>query len=215
MTLILPVCASRIAGKEQVAVACTACRDIKLVNLQRNEAVVAFSTGFRFPPARMCTGEGATVLVYSLHQGEVMQLNVSRDAFTGPALTQSSGMSGWCHGMCYVPEPINAVVLSDGLSIKTVALSDGETLWEVTGVVDGEEVCPWGLFYSAKHRAVLVCDGGNPRVLVLDPRDGSHHQTLELPDNLGEILDMCLHLDQVILQHRTQSKEKLSFFSIK
>ena len=132
--------------------------------------------------------------------------------FTGPSRTLDSGLRQWCTGMCYLPAPNRAVVLSiasEGV-IRAISVDRNEISWEVTGEVDRLRCNPWGLMYRARHQGLLVCDGDNRRILVLDPSDGSHRQTLPLPGTTGSVYDIASHDDQVVLLHQT----KISYLSI-
>ena len=132
--------------------------------------------------------------------------------FTGPSRTLDTGLTQWCTGICYLPSPHRAIVLSiasEGV-IRAISVDRNEIAWEVTGEVDGLRCNPWGLIYSARHRGLLVCDGDNRRILVLEPRDGAHRQTLPLPGSTGSTYDIASHGDHIVLLHQT----KISYLSI-
>ena len=132
--------------------------------------------------------------------------------FMGPSRTLDSGLRQWCTGMCYLPSPHPAIVLSiasEGV-IRAISVDKNEISWEVTGEVDGLRCNPWGLMYSAMHEGLLVCDGDNRRILVLDPSGGTHRQTLPLPGTTGSTYDIASHDDQIVLLHQT----KISYLSI-
>ena len=202
------------AGKhELLAVACPGCRDIRLLDLSNGTKTTAFSNK-QYKPDLMCLGEKGTMLVYSLKDKyPVLELNCTKSGFTGPNGTLQTGMNQWCNGMCYLPSPHRTVVLSMASDsvIRAVSVDHDEFVWKINGEIDGAMCNPWGMVYSNKHDALLICDGDNERVLVLDPRDGSHLQTVPLPHRTGPVYDVNLHDDQVVLLHRTQ----LSFFTIK
>ena len=132
--------------------------------------------------------------------------------FTGPSRTLDTGLTQWCTGMCYLPAPHRAIVLSiasEGV-IRAISVDRNEISWEVTGEVDGLRCNPWGLIYSARNGGLLVCDGDNRRILVLEPSDGAHRQTLPLAGSTGSTYDIASHGDHIVLLHQT----KISYLSI-
>ena len=70
------------------------------------------------------------------------------------------------------------------------------------------------VLYVLYCRVVLVCDGWNHRVLVLDPRDGSHLQTIPFREDLGDVKHLCLYEDGAILCHTAGSSCKISHLSL-
>ena len=55
-------------------------------------------------------------------------------------------------GMCYIPAPHRAVVLSDKRVVRAVSPDTNKTTWETKDKIDGEYCQPIGLLYSPKHR---------------------------------------------------------------
>ena len=161
-------------------------------------------------PSLNCgTGPLSTEVLDSVCNGPSEALD---SAFTGPSQILDSGLTQWCTGMCYLPAPHRAIVLSiasEGV-IRAISVDRNEISWEVTGEVDGMRCNPWGLMYSARHRGLLVCDGDNRRIFVLDPSDGAHRQTLPLPGSTGSTYDISSHGDHIVLLHQT----KISYLSI-
>ena len=85
-------------------------------------------------------------------------------------------------------------------------------VWEVYQNFDGKAPDPHGLLYSARHDALLVVDGYYRRVLVLDPRNGAHVQTISLSE-FGFIWDFWFYDNaQTIVFHH--SPNMISCFSI-
>ena len=83
----------------------------------------------------------------------------------------------------------------------------GDVLWEVKGIVDGVKCDPHGVIYLPAPRDILlVCDGGNTRLLVLDPSTGNHRQSISLPETMGEVQDLCYHNnDELVVLHNVDN----------
>ena len=160
----------------------------------------------------MCHGEPGKIYVRSFDK--VLELDASKPTFTGPTKTLHTGIT-MCDGMCYIPQPIRALVLSDKRAITAISVDDNKVLWETGDMIDEGFCEPMGLLYLPKHGALLVCDGWNHRVLVLDPRDGSHRQTVPMPDHMGDIKDLALHKDGLIMCHTYMNQCKISHLSLK
>ena len=139
--------------------------------------------------------------------------------------TIDTGLSN-CIGMCYV-DTLKVAVLSDGSGgvIRAVACEDGpgrrdpragDVLWEVKGIVDGVKCDPHGVIYLPAPRDILlVCDGSNTRLLVLDPSTGNHRQSIGIPETMGEVQDLCYHNnDELVVLHNADNLFNISFFSM-
>ena len=164
-----------------------------------------------------CVPNGPSEIVDSgLRQSEILDSGLRQaltdSVFTGPSRTLDSGLRQWCTGMCYLPAPHHSIVLSIASEaiIRAISVDRNEISWEVTGEVDGLRCNPWGLMYSARHGALLVCDGDNRRIVVLEPSDGSHRQTLPVPGSTGSTYDIASHDDRIVLLHQT----KISYLAI-
>ena len=121
--------------------------------------------------------------------------------------------------VCYVPSPRQAengiVVLRQGTLLRAVFLTPEQVLWEVT--VDGWSMDPRGVVYSPRHRALLVCDGSNQQIVVMDPERGKARETVQFDRRkIRGIPDLCLCGDHAVMLHdQTGSSIKISFLHIK
>ena len=82
------------------------------------------------------------------------------------------------------------------------------------GGLDDRMIQPHSLVFSPQQQVLLVPDGWNSRVLVLHPRDGSHLQTIQPDQDMGYIIDLCLHRNKLVVRHNAESKVKVSYLSI-
>ena len=74
--------------------------------------------------------------------------------------------------------------------LKAVRLSNGETEWEVAGLVEGKEMKPYGICSDTEGR-IFVADGQNSRVVVLDNQNGECIQSLLMGERMGDVFDVC------------------------
>ena len=106
-------------------------------------------------------------------------------------------------GPCYVPAPQRLIVHSDGVSHQITATdcASSRTVWRLEGAVEGRTIDPRCIVYLPSHGAVLVADGENSRVLVLDPASGRALHTLHLPD-MDWVWGLRLHYHASTQQYR-------------
>ena len=193
-----------INGQEQLIFCCTRCDDIKLVDLQKSEWRTAFSV---CDPGILCSGSGDITLLQLQREWSILQLDSSHSIFKGPMKTLHYNMG--CLAMCYIPPPIDALVVSDVRSSKMFALSVERdmVIWEFQhqkgGIYDHQKERVYdrmGLLFHPEHNVLLVADGIRERVLMVDPGTGRLIQTIDLPD-MGYILALGLYNDQLVMLH--------------
>ena len=210
---ILPV---NIKNKEQLAVSCFECETIKLYNLDTLQAITSFHN-LKYYPASMCHGENGKLCVVHGIKGDtkVLELDYSGEPFSGPSKIIPFRINRY-YGLYYIPSPHKLLIITlwEYSTIQAVSAETGETVWEVKGEVDGKMCEPHGTLYSSRHQALLIADGRNRRVLVLEPQDGSHLQTIQLDQETGVIIELCLHQNKVVMFHTAGSREKISYFAI-
>ena len=196
-----------IGGKELVAVSCYDCKNIKVVDLQTGEWNTAFEG---WETVNMCVGDNGRIFVQS-RDYPILYLDSSDPVFKGPLKTILTDI--WCLRMCYIPNPVNALVLSDFNSSKMVAKSveKDEMIWEFredkadsSGMKDNRASnVIWdhaGLLFHPMYNILLVADGINKRILIVNPTNGLLIQAINLPD-MGEIWALDLHNDVLIMLH--------------
>ena len=150
-----------IDGREKLVVACQRCDDLKLLDLQTG----GWSTAFTGCKSRaLCSGGSGTIFVQSRGDRSILQLDATSSVFKGPVRTLHTDI--YSMAMCYIPPPVNALVLSDGFSSKMFALSveRDALLWEFQhgGVYHHSEEVVWdrtGLLFHPEYNVLLVADG--------------------------------------------------------
>ena len=202
--------------KEMLAVSCRRSEVIRLIGVESGEVSVAFHDR-RHYPGGMCLGEAGEMFVVHNVKGPkpVLQLNCSTAEFS---LIRSikSGMV-MVHSICYIP--IHRLIVISARSsgvIRSVSCKSEVVVWQVKGQVDGVECDPHGMVFSPALDALFVTDGGNTRILVLSPRDGSLRQVLSLDHKIGTVVRLCLCNDQLVVCHSSFdcNEEQISLFSL-
>ena len=211
ITSILPI---TIEGQEFLAIACIYCNRIRLCNMNTGEITTAFHDP-RYYPGRMCHGDtGQIYVVHNVKGGfPILQLDCSHPQFS-LIKTIQSGMKKY-YAICYIPTHRLIAISSneDPKMVQAVSCDTEKVMWQLIGSVDGVECHPHGMMYSPQHDTLLITDGINCRVLVLNSHDGSVRQVISLSDDMC-VTELCLYEKQVVMQHNVDNKEKVSYFSI-
>ena len=98
--------------------------------------------------------------------------------------------------------------------IRAIQGRYGKVVWEVKEV-DGVETRAHGVIYSHKYNVLLVADGSNRRILVLQPESGEHLQTIDLSSDVHSAWQLFMHRDQLILVHHGRSRKiNLSYYTV-
>ena len=202
-----------IQNTEYIAVSCPKCKDIRLWDIQTGEVRIAFDDP-RYYPRLACQGNpGKMFVVHSVNGFPTMQLNCSQVPFTLDRVIQR-GMEQ-ITAMCFVPNE-NVIVVSNfrkGL-IRAVSCDTEKIVWELKGKIQGVKCNPHGMVFSSRGpQALLVADGKNHRLLVVNSGDGSVRQVVPL-DQVSTAVDLCVYNQKVIVLHFEAGKAKISFFSI-
>ena len=105
--------------------------------------------------------------------------------------------------MCYVPSPSRFLVVSGvpiestfGFSkhvIQATSCDTGNIAWRLEGKINDKNMATHSVLFLFSHGVILVSDGLQTGVLVLNPTNGKHIQTIQVPDHVGEIWDLHLH----------------------
>ena len=206
-----------VDGREKFVVSCWECDDLKLLDLQTG----GWSTAFKgCKPYALCSGGSGTIFIQSRKDRSILQLDATSSVFKGPVRTLHTHII--CLAMCYIPPPVNALVLSDGFSSKMVALSVERyaLLWELQrekgGVYHATEegvLDRTGLLFHPEYNVLFVADGIRRRVLIVDPGTGGLIQTIDLPD-MGNINALGLYKDQIVMLHYDDSGRKISYLNL-
>ena len=209
---------TNVNRQEQLLVSCEDCRSITLYDLKTFETDTVFSNPELYNDV-ICHGERGEIYVGHEVKGDIQafQLVWSGDQFSGPKRVIHSGMEQY-FSMYYIPSPHKLLVFSDNSPpgvVQAVSVETGEKMWKARWDFAGMISCPHGMVYSPKHQALLVADGPNRRILVLNPKDGSQLQIIPFREGISVLVHMHLHKDNLIVLYLDpQNKDKVSYFAI-
>ena len=228
-----------IKNDEYLAVSCKECRDINLQHLTIDTAYQAFGS---CACGAMCYGkEGGIFAIDCIEHSPVIEIGC-RNPFLPKQFVYGETVQTLMKSfsdLCYISSRDILVIpahkkirVRDPFSddeededsdedekkegpamIRAVQSRGGKVLWEVKKV-GGVETCVRGVVYSHKYDVLLVADGSNQRILVLQPESGEHLKTIGLSSDVVSALQLFLHRDQLILEYGDHSKIKLSFYSV-
>ena len=211
----------QIKGQEYLAVACWECKDIKLIDLARKISVLSAFSGEKVE--KMCKGEKDRLYVSVVSsEGRILELDCSRTEFKEVKIL-STGLDPY--SLCYAsPHKLLFVCSYDQKSTKVTSVTDNKTKWVFKNEYDGKAINPRGFAYLRRHDRLLVADGVNSRVLVLNPGSGDYVGAIDMtaPDigrpNVYSIRGMLLYNGQIIMRHgsyKTNSKfEKMAYVAV-
>ena len=127
-TKIKPVCQHKLSHllglpvgwKEYLAVSCSECKDIKLLDLTTEKTTVAFSGK---PVGVMCGG-WHKLFVHVVGEDQVLQLDCSTNTFiqTKKIKTGTCGL----YDICFIPRPIRFIVACGEKEVKAVYSDTGK-----------------------------------------------------------------------------------------
>ena len=210
--LIYMLCV-QVAGREYLALSCPDCRDIKLMNLNKQKGNSSESqliqyeviTAFRGQWVRhMCQGEENRLFVQS-SDSVVLELNTSTTTFT-KVRTIDIGDLRFLYGLCYVPDSHRLLVISDRDEVRAVSCDDKKTIWTVHSDLNKAKIA-----YMPTHKSIIVADCSRNRVVILSPIDGSLMQSIQLSDYVHAIQGLYFYNDQIIVIY----VDDISYFSLK
>ena len=218
-----------IEKMEYLAISCDRCQYIKL-GKEGGEFDTIFKG---VSVKKMCTGEKDTIYAMIFGTDIVLELQCSVQRIEKDTTREIRTGTRNPDGLCFVPskpEQPQLLVVSDHHAGKVVAVDikkssttvtltnpsepstsslrlksegDHEIVWTLSGPVDGKRMYPRGLLYCGASGFVLVADGERCRVLVLDPHNGSHLQTLKMPEiGLSVVFDLDQFEDELFVTYR-------------
>ena len=151
-----------INRREELRVSCSHCNAFKLLDPKTSN----YRSIFRdFRIFCFCEGRNGTIFVQTFFPDySLLQVDCSDPVYRGPLKTLQSDEV--CSYMCYIPPPIDALVLSHRRSTKIFAMSveKGEVLWEfgkkkairvINFIFSSEEEMDCrGLFFSPQYKTL-------------------------------------------------------------
>ena len=208
----------QVARREYLALSCEECKDIKLMNLNKqNEEgpkshllqhdVIRALSGESF--SRMCHGEKNRLFVRSSFV--VLELDTSSTTFK-KVKTIGSGSSNYSLGMCYVPDPYRLLVVGVSEGACAMFCSDNKTSW-IVEMYQGLRI----ILYTPTHKAILVAHSSKQSLTFLNPGNGAQLQFIRLSDYdiyMHEIQCISFFNDRIIVASKGD-RGRISYFSFK
>ena len=201
----------QVAGIEYLALSCVQCRDIKLMNLNKQKGSSSESQLMQYEVtttlsgefvSHMCHGEENRLFVLLLHD-VVLELDTSTTTFTKVRYINT----GWGHGLCYVPDPHRLLVVSYDNEFHAVSCDSNKEVWRVKH----GDLHPGKFACATTHESIIVADRYSKKVVILNSSTGPWLQSIQLPINVCEIRGLCVYSHQLIVY----SESRISYFSLK
>ena len=192
-----------ISGREYLCNSCFVCGNIRLIDLQTNEVVVAYYAEIW----KMCHGEKGSI--YIANDGQISILDVTRTTltlqYTFPEIENVRP-----DNMCYIAESGLLVFSSMKKLFCAVNTQDDCTVWDASTQLIDRSGCEFlGLIYHPETKMLIVGDHANDMLMVADSETGQVTQSEQLE---SKIYDVHLRDDQLIIRHGPVMK--LSFYSV-
>lgn len=204
--------------RDHVALGCVFCEVVRILTVETGETVATAQVR-KFWPGAMCAGqEGHVYVAHAEAPSPVLRLNCCKPEVSISPTTQV--LPGRVQSLCFVADCkllVFATANNPGV-VRAVSCATEETAWEAR-IQDGGATCesrgtPRGLAYSATLYALFVVVGPSTKVLVLNPGDGSLRQTLDLPGEVGRVLEMFCVDEMLVLHSVRQSRHEMLFFQV-
>ncbi len=211
-----------IDGQELVAVACSLCVNIKLVDIQTGSSSVAYNlqTGSGAAGHKLykyktliCRGEPQRLWVCRFYEvlsqkTSIVELNCSEKRFSETGRVVKTNK--WSENICYIEDRL---IIDQKEKIKAISCDSGATQWKISEA-DGKEFISGHILLTSQQRILLVADVDNRRLLLLKSNNGAFVQSTRFPDTMGNPTDICWHNDQLVVKASYPGKkaDKIFFF---
>ncbi len=187
--------------------------EISLLDPQTKKVTLAYKS-LDLLTGKMCVGEPGTLYVVHIVEGDrkVVKLDIRDKQFKDTGHRFNSGME-WMYGMYYTSSHAEKILLFSWWgtnTIQAVNAESGTVLWKVQGEVAGKLCDPRGIT-TTQQGHVIIADGNNCRLLVLDAGSGELINTHELTECGRAAYPHFINSDkELILQYNYQEKEHIT-----
>ncbi len=176
-----------VEGQELLAVTCSNCEDIKLMNLETGETHVAYSSEKKL--YRLCHGEAGRMWFFCWIDHTVRELNCSSKTFTETGRTVNT--TDFCYYMCYLPAPHRALVITHRGWMEAVSCETGQLLWRLNEV-DGKDINFGRMIFDPQFALLIMVD--RVRLLLQNPSSGELLRSFFPPTHSAQIRNDVLWL---------------------
>ena len=202
-----------IENTEYIAVSCYECEKSMLCNSSTLNIVSSYKVPDLYPGA-MSLGHPGRMHVEHIATGR--KLVIKLDARTRPFRNIFNMQK--IFDICYLNHPLlrDALLLTnwETNSIQAINAQTGNIIWNTTGEVDGKICNPHGVV-ATQTGEVIVADGRNARLIVLDGLTGDVLSTHDLPQ-CGVAAELHLMNDdsELVLCCDYQKKVIIAYYNI-
>ena len=210
-------------GEELLAVLCSDCKGIKLVDMEIQQVIV-FKHAHR--PWRMCSGPNGGLFITS-YKGIILQLDRNFSVINKFDLSSFFSWRNYHYDLlfftviCYLPAPHNTLVVcvDRDSELRAVSMRDGRQVWSQSCerfVLDSDVFEPSCLLFCPQQDVLLLRGYFRDQVRIMNPVDGSLIQTIEIP-NIYYIDAMCLCNYQIVMLQRAEkdsNRRLLSYYNL-
>ncbi len=197
----------KIGNQELLAVSCSGCEVIQLLDLETGESTTAFEHP-QFRPGYMCKGERGQMFVDTFEKEMQKDVVLLLDCSTAEFRVMKCIIADELSDLeCYMPKHKLLVTCGDN-QVDAISSEDGKRDWNLK--LDCYIPCAK---YSAELDAVFVGSYKNQEVHVVNASDGVLRETIQLPEEVGWVRNMRFHNGQLILYfgHEAENEENVKF----
>ena len=203
-----------IMENEVLAVSCSDCHAIRLLNVRERKVMVAFQNE-KYNPGVMCFVENACLYFVHAVKGKksLVRLDCSKPRFSIQKVYRTT-LEG-CYALAYIHEDIIAMSDPRAGIVNAISSASGDVLWQIKASVGEAQYRVVSIEICNKNNVLLACEVGSKNVLILDPKNGSLIQKILLPEETGVVYDMCLFRNRVLVFQELYDKLVVSSFELK
>ena len=207
----------QVACVEYLAVSCNYCKNIKLMDFNKQKINSSESKLIQYDVMTVFNGKKVGRMSHSEEKRIFVQSNkdtvLELDTLTTTFTIVKAIKSGSFLSLCSVPDPHRLLVVSDLNGVHAVSCDDNTDMWVVQ---DDDNLDPGRLLYIPSHNVILVADWEKNRAVVLNPGNWSLIHTNPLPDDVRNIQGLCMVSGQIVVASEGigEGNRRISYFSL-
>ena len=209
--------------KELLAVLCSMCTNIKLVDDETKQAALVFKFPTKESPWSMCPGPDGGLFV-AFHTKKIQQLDSSFNIANTFNVGKWSpiGIKNYCSvdyniftitPVHYLPAPHDTLVINKKSEVRCISLQRGHHVWRWKCK---EYKQPNNMLFCQQQDLLLLSEWFGCQIRILNLSNGVILQTIEIP-NIYSIHRMCLYNDQILMIERPEKESNhhlLSYYDL-
>ena len=154
---------------EYLAISCSTCEQISLVNLSEQRTKVAFR-GHKI--ISLCHGESGKIFA-TCEDNVIRELDCLRPlfTFTGKQIMSNIPIPAYVSTL-YLSGPKKVIIIGGESEAQAISVENDQLLWRLGGEIDNQVIFPRSIIFSPKHGSLLIADQLNKRIIAVDPNNG-------------------------------------------